>query len=72
MPLNYILSQKGFKHLEHDGFEFLVDQLKPGYTNWKCVEYKKRKCLGNKTILEVYYFYNRDLFESCVLIIFFL
>jgi len=53
MPLNYILSQKGFEHLVHDGFEFLVDQLKPGYTNWKCVGYEKRKCLGNKTILEV-------------------
>jgi len=46
MPLNFVLSQKSHKYLEFDGYEFIVDRKKANYTNWKCVEYKKRRCLG--------------------------
>ena len=44
MPLEYVESQKGHRHVCHNGFRYVKDNTKALKTYWKCVGYKTDHC----------------------------
>ena len=44
MPLEYVDSQKGHRHVVNNGFRYVKDNIKDLKTYWKCVGYKTDHC----------------------------
>ena len=44
MPLRFVHSQMGHRHLVHEGYRFIKDNCKVEKTYWKCVKYKSDRC----------------------------